>query len=184
MSAPTPEDWPDFRECTPACNTLLDGHLADLYVAMRTGGLDHFLFHASPCPDFETFRKCVRSPDVWFYGAWSRETGSPLGMALLERFEGKTARLHFTLFRGEGFRKGIRTGKAFLTTLFRETDLSCLLALTPVRFRHAWQYGLALGFERLGSIPDACTLFDRQSGRSRTAAGMLLILNRPENGNI
>ena len=58
------------------------------------------------------------------------------------------------------------------------SNLACLLALTPVKFRHSWRYGLDLGFERLGVIPGACTLTNRD-GTSKCVDGMLLKLDNP-----
>ena len=173
------EDLLDCKCDVPTCNLLPAAHLADLYTALKIERLDRFLFHDTADLSFDRFRKIVRSRDIWCYAGWSRETGTPLALALLDGFRGRTAYLHFTFFRGEGFERRIEIGRAFMDFIFKDgSNLACLLALTPVKFRHSWRYGLDLGFERLGVIPGACTLTNRD-GTSKCVDGMLLKLDNP-----
>ena len=179
-AAPTLEGLLDCRCDVPGCNQPLDAHLADLYTALKAGRLDRCLFHDALDLPFGLFKKIVRSKDVWCYAGWSKETGTPLALALLDRFQGRTPYLHFTFFRGERFERRIEIGRAFMGFIFTHgSNLACLLALTPVKFRHSWRYGLDLGFERLGVIPGACTLADRRNGTLACADGMLLKLDNP-----
>lgn len=159
--------------------TLTDAHLAFLWHRMKEQGLDRYLFHDGRVDSPARFRDTVSAGSVWAYAGFSHATGEPLALALLDRFLGRTAYLHFTFFKGEGVSRRLDIGRAFMDLLFANGTLSCLLALTPVRFRHSWNYGLELGFTRLGVIPGACGVLDRKTGDVRYRDGMLLKLDNP-----
>lgn len=161
--------------------TLTDAHLVFLWHRIREQGLDRFLFHDGGVDSLARFREVVTAESVWAYAGFSHATGEPLALALLDRFLGRTAYLHFTFFKGEGFARRLEIGRAFTDLLFENGTLSCLMALTPVVFRHSWRYGLDLGFTRLGVVPGACGVLDGKTGELRYRDGMLMKLDNPNN---
>lgn len=164
----------------PSCPpTLTDAHLAFLWHRMKEQGLDRYLFHDGRVGSLARFRDIAASDAIWAYAGFSHTTGEPLALALLDRFLGRTACLHFTFFKGEGFARHLEIGRAFMDLVFGNGTLSCLMALTPVAFRHSWQFGLDLGFTRLGTIPGACGVLDRKTGTIRYRDGMLMKLDNP-----
>lgn len=160
--------------------TLTDAHLVFLWHRIREQGLDRFLFHDGTVASLARFREVVTAESVWAYAGFSHATGEPLALALLDRFLGRTAYLHFTFFKGEGFARRLEIGRAFTDLLFENGTLSCLMALTPVVFRHSWKFGLDLGFTRLGTIPGACGVLDRKTGELRYRDGVLMKLDNPK----
>lgn len=58
------------------------------------------------------------------YAGFSHTTGEPLALALLDRFLGRTAYLHFTFFKGEGFARHLEIGRAFMGLIFENGTLS------------------------------------------------------------
>ena len=126
--------------------TLTDAHLAFLWHRIREQGLDRFLFYDGGVNSLARFRDIVTAESVWAYAGFSHTTGEPLALALLDRFLGRTAYLHFTFFKGEGFARHLEIGRAFMGLIFENGTLSCLMALTPAAFRHSWKFGLDLGF--------------------------------------
>ena len=160
--------------------TPTDAHLAFLWHRIREQGLDRFLFYDGGVNSLARFRDIVTAESVWAYAGFSHTTGEPLALALLDRFLGRTAYLHFTFFKGEGFARHLEIGRAFMGLIFENGTLSCLMALTPAAFRHSWKFGLDLGFTRLGTIPGACGVLDRKTGELRYRDGVLMKLDNPK----
>lgn len=168
----------DCRCAVPGLDTLTPYRINLLYLRLMQQGLDRYLFFGAGV-SLPSFRDMLRSPQVWAYAGFGRNSGEPLALALLDSFEGRTARLHFTFFKGEGMARSPEIGRAFFDFLFAHSGLSCLLCLTPRRYRHSWRYGQALGCVLLGTIPGACALPDRRTGVTRYEDGMLLLYQPP-----
>ena len=160
-------------------NTLTDAHLVFLYHRILEEGLDKFVFHDGVINSFQKFKDLMRHPSVWSYAGFSLKDGEPLAMALIEGFIGKVAHLHFCFFKGEGFNNHITIGKEFIKFIFANSGLSCLMALTPLLFRHSWKFGLDVGFKELSIIPGACGILNHHTGEMKYRDGVLLQLNNP-----
>ena len=159
----------------PGLNTFDPNDMHILYDAMVAQGLGRFLFYDGSVRSAARFAETALSGAVWTYAGFSRESGEPLALALVEPFSGRAAFMHFAFFRGMGHERRHVIGRAILRLLFQDSDngLSCVCGLTPKIFRHAWRFALELGFVKLGELPGACPVCDAKTGAIRHVPGVL-----------
>jgi hypothetical protein len=139
---------------TPVEHSFTEYELALIWLRLRQQGLDNWLFPAGDICSYEKFKECALNPSVWCYAGFSHETGEPCALALLDGFQGKTARLHYTFFRNEeALRDKEKYARAFFDLLFENKTLDALLLGTPKPFRHSNSFARYLGAVCLGDIP-------------------------------
>ena len=79
------------------------------------------------------------------------------GLFWINGFIGRLAYLHFAVFRGFA-PYAVLMGKYVVSWAFLRGELSCLLGVTPLPYRHVLKIISDVGFEKLGVVPKACNL--------------------------
>lgn len=151
----------DCRADIPAERSLTDYDIALLWLRIRQQGIDKYLFCTGAIDSLDKFKTFVRNEFLWVYAGFSRETGEPCALGILDDFQGATCKLHYTFFRNnEAIKNKEKYAKAFVDFLFANHTIDCLVLLTPDSFHHSNRLALALGGERLGSLPSIIPVKD------------------------
>jgi len=79
--------------------TFTDSEIMALYDQMETEGFANDVFGQGDANNRDEFLDLVKSKHNIFHAGFSREDGSCLGMFWVNRFEMKTARMHFFIFK-------------------------------------------------------------------------------------
>lgn len=149
-----------------ACR-VLDGDMAArsaLLDRMLAEGLADATLYDVPAVDFRETWTDITSPDTaWLVEvrAYTVQRGSDTApvaaIAWLNNFTGRTAMLHFCVFR-DFQAQAEPIGRHVLRWVFGSGHFDSLMGLTPAPYRHALRLAQAIGFTPAGRVPGACHL--------------------------
>lgn len=161
----------------PARNAMLDRMMAE--------GLADTALYDTPAGAFREAWNCITAPETAWLVQVQAHFPQPDGqccdtaaMAWLNNFTGRTAMLHFCVFRA--FHSHAKTiGRHLLRWVFGSGHFDSLVGLTPAPYRHALRLAEAIGFTPTARVPGACHLVRW----GRHVDGVLSICN-PNDGDL
>jgi hypothetical protein len=107
--------------------------MALLWLRIKQQGMDKYIFCSGEIDSFEKFKSLVKEEQCWVYAGFSKTTGEPVALGMLDTFIGRTARLHYTFFRNpESLQNKEAYAKAFFELLFANRTLDCLYSQLQV----------------------------------------------------
>ena len=157
----------DCRCDVPPEHSLTEYDMALLWLRMKQQGMDKYIFCSGEIDSFEKFKNLVKEEQCWVYAGFSKETGEPVALGMLDTFIGRTARLHYTFFRNpESMQNKEAYAKAFFELLFANRTLDCLILTTPSIFRHSNSLARAFGADFLGAVPSLVLVKNFKTGEA------------------
>lgn len=157
----------DCRCNVPPEQSLTEYDMALLWLRIKQQGMDKYMFCSGEVDTYEKFKAIVNEEKCWVYAGFSKETGEPVGLAILDTFIGKTARFHYTFFRNpESVQHKEEYAKALFDLLFANRTVDCLIFTTPCSFRHSNALARSIGATFVGSIPSLILVKNFKTGEA------------------
>jgi len=146
--------------------TLTDGQVRKLYgitISDRTAGI---VFYNGQINSADEFLAAMKNGQNLLYVVDAQGPGI-CGMGWLNRFEGKTARIHFTGFSNCWGQDSVAICREVLSQLIHQRDkagyvFDVFIGITPSRYRLALSFLAKVGMRTVGEIPHACWNAKRQ----------------------
>ncbi|HEX9972294.1 MAG TPA: hypothetical protein VGD14_09505 [bacterium] len=150
--------------------TAADSDIKKLWERTVADGLDKIVFYEGTIWNAEQFLKMVKHPGAAFYFIFDGVDN--IGYVWLNRFENRTARQHFCVFK-EYWGKTLDVGKFVLDEIMNmknqdgEFILDLLTGFVPVWNEKAIKFSMKCGGKTYGTIPNA--IFNGHTGKSEDA---------------
>lgn len=140
---------------------LGDDDIKALYEKLVAQGLHTTVFYSGQHKTAGSWLRYVRER-CWLV-CIKDNSGVPLAVFWLDEFSGKTAFIHFWVYRGAWRRSSELAGRAidYITESLGDT-LTGVVGKTPVANKAAVGFAIRNGFTEMCRIPDACKMLDGQ----------------------
>jgi len=135
-------------------HNVTDSQMRTLYRTAVKDDLIRSVFHDNPCFTEEDFVSFVKSAENCFIAIFDNETSEPVAFCWLNGFTGRTALLHFCVFRAY-FCQSFDIGEFVCNWLIGSGYVDSLLGFLPYAYRSARKLVKSLGFVTLARIPNA-----------------------------
>lgn len=147
-------------------HTFTRVRMACLWNSLEEEGKIPFLFYDGETRDQQDYFEFMSSPDVYSYVVYDKTGEIPLATYFVNDFIGRAGKMHFC-FLNAGIEHRYAIGIETCNFLLRAGGISALVGITPKPFRHAWQFALNVGFQKMGILPAACRLARLSGGGNR-----------------
>lgn len=149
--------------------SIHDDDIRTIFSIMEEEGSKEVVFRDGKIRTGDEFISLMQSDMARMYLSFT-ETGLPSGFFYLNWFEGKSARVHFCMFKKAKTTEKIRAAKDFLKFVFSmklddgQPMFDVLIGVTPVSNGPASSLSKHLGFEDIGIQP--CTAYNAKEIKS------------------
>lgn len=147
-------------------HTFTRERMVCLWDSLEAEGKIPFLFYDGETRDRQDYIEFMSSPDVYSYAVYDKTGHIPLATYFVNDFIGRVGKMHFC-FLDAGIEHKYAIGVEACNFLLRAGGISALIGITPKPFRHAWQYALQVGFQKIGILPAACHLARLSGDKAR-----------------
>lgn len=160
--------------------TFKDSEVKSFFERIERDGLKEIVFMHGDIPTADAFLQEMKSGRSLLYVVYADELQA--GLIWLNRFEGKTCRVHFTSFSESWEMDTVEIGRcAIRQIMYMQTGLGeyvfdVLLGLTPSRNVRAIRWLEKVGLKKVGKIPGC--MWDDKAHES--VDGTLMYLTRQE----
>ena len=144
---------------------------AALQRMVNDGLADAVFYDTYPSEYWSSWEWLTEEARCWLFRA--EVDGVPAGVCWLNNFVGRSSMIHFCVFSAFQ-RMALELGQAVLDHVWAQGEHDSVYGITPAPYRHALKFVGALGFERMGVIPNACHMIRR----NRYVDGVVTILKR------
>lgn len=170
------------RAHIPGTVTLTGDMLAALWFRLVEEGIADSLFYDGGVRGVGDFTDFMAASSVYCYAVYDGE--APLALTWLNNFAGRTAMMHFAVFKaGLGMKSVL--GRYVVQFLLHGKDaeggycLDSLYGLTPQSYVHVLRFIRRLGFRQLGVLPGAvCLCCHENAAGARHVGGVISVCTR------
>lgn len=125
-----------------------------VFAQLQSEGLAKVLLYDQE-PTLAAWLVLTSPQTAWFGLVFLGDNPAPAGLWLFNGFSGKSAFVHFAIFRGYEA-EAVRLCRYVARWALKSGKLTAILGLTPSVYRHALAVARATGFKEQCRVPDAC----------------------------